>query len=275
MKADRLRGGGRSHKIISYHLFRKCPFEYLHSFQHAMNFRIVTYNIHKCKGLDFRTSPARIVKVLREIDADIIALQEVVSHENREPEENQARYIAENLGYEYRIGENRKHLGGVYGNVVLSRFPIVEHKNFDITISGREPRGCQHVDVKLSADNLLHVYNIHLGTAFMERRRQVKRLLDEEILNRHHAAPRIMLGDFNEWTSGLASKLLKAHFRSADLREHLARRRTYPGIFPFLHLDHIYYDHHLKIEKAFVHRSKLALVASDHLPLVADFRWQS
>jgi endonuclease/exonuclease/phosphatase family metal-dependent hydrolase len=239
------------------------------------NFRIVTYNIHKCKGLDFRTNPARIVEVLREIDADIIALQEVVSHENREPEENQARYIAENLGYEYQIGENRKHLGGIYGNVVLSRFPIAQHKNFDITVRGREPRGCQHVDVKLSADNLLHVYNIHLGTAFTERRQQVKRLLDEEILNRLHAAPRIMLGDFNEWTSGLASKLLKAHFRSADLREHLVRRRTYPGIFPFLHLDHIYYDHHLKIESAFVQRSKLALVASDHLPLVADFRWQS
>ncbi len=239
------------------------------------NFRIVTYNIHKCKGLDFRTSPARIVEVLREIDADIIALQEVVSHENREPEENQARYIAEKLGYEYQIGENRKHLGGIYGNVVLSRFPIAEHKNFDITVRGREPRGCQHVDVKLSADNLLHVYNIHLGTAFTERRQQVKRLLDEEILNRLHTAPRIMLGDFNEWTSGLASKLLKAHFRSADLRHHLARRRTYPGIFPFLHLDRIYYDNHLKIENAFVHRSRLALVASDHLPLVADFRWQS
>jgi endonuclease/exonuclease/phosphatase family metal-dependent hydrolase len=234
-------------------------------------FRIATYNIHKCKGLDWRTSPERIADVLREVDADIVALQEVVSIENNTARENQARFIAEILGFNYHLGENRKHAGGGYGNVVLSRFPILEHKNFDITVSGREARGCQHVDVKVNGHNLLHVYNIHLGTAFFERRKQIKRLLDDEILNRRHLAPRVMLGDFNEWTNGLTSKLLKAHFRSTDLREHLARRHTYPGIFPFLHLDHIYYDNHLKIENAFTHRSRLALIASDHLPLVADF----
>lgn len=235
------------------------------------NFRIATYNIHKCKGLDLRTSPERIIDVLRETQADIIALQEVVSVENGRREENQAQFIADALGFEYRLGENRKHLGGKYGNVVLSRFPIAEDKNFDISVSGREPRGCQHIDVRLEANSLVHIYNIHLGTSFFERRKQVKKLLDGEILNRSHFAPRILLGDFNEWTKGLASRLLKAHFRSADLREYLSRKRTYPGVFPFLHLDHIYYDNHLKIENAFIHRSRLALVASDHLPLVADF----
>lgn len=240
----------------------------------SKKFRIVTYNIHKCKGLDFRASPQRIADVLREIEADIIALQEVVSHENQTLQANQAKFIAESLDYDYRIGENRKHLGGIYGNVVLSRFPITEDKNFDITIGKYEPRGCQHVDVEIEKGSFLHVYNIHMGTSFLERRKQVKRLLDDEILSRAHRAPRILLGDFNEYTNGLASKLLKAHFRSADLREHLKIKRTYPGIFPFLHLDHIYYDHHLKIEHAFVHRSRLALVASDHLPLVADFRLQ-
>ena len=237
----------------------------------SKTFRIATYNIHKCKGLDLRVSPQRIVDVLREINADIIALQEVVSVQSEAVQENQARFIAEELGFEYRLGENRKHLGGLYGNVVLSRFPITETKNFDITVKGREPRGCLHAGVKLESDSFLHIYNIHLGTAFFERRKQAIRLLDTEILNRHHFAPRVMLGDFNEWTRGLASRLLKAHFRSADLREHLSRKRTYPGILPFLHLDHIYYDNHLKIENAIVHRSRLALVASDHLPLVADF----
>jgi endonuclease/exonuclease/phosphatase family metal-dependent hydrolase len=235
-------------------------------------FRVVTYNIHKCKGLDFRTSPQRIAEVLRETRADIIALQEVISMQNGTAQENQARYIAEELGFDYRIGENRKHLGGLYGNVVLSHFPITETKNFDITVPGREPRGCLHTDVKIGANSFLHIYNIHLGTAFLERRKQVIRLLDTEILNRHHFAPRIMLGDFNEWTHGLASRLLKAHFRSADLREHLRVKRTYPGFLPFLHLDHIYYDNHLKLENAFAHRSRFALIASDHLPLVADFR---
>jgi endonuclease/exonuclease/phosphatase family metal-dependent hydrolase len=222
--------------------------------------------------MDLRVSPARIAEVLSEIDADVIALQEVVSIENGSPEKDQARYIAGELGFEFIVGENRRHLGGGYGNVVLSRFPIIENHNLDITVGGREPRGCLHADVKLASGGFLHIYNIHLGTAFFERRQQIKRLLSPDILDRHHIAPRIMLGDFNEWTHGLTSRLLKAHFRSPDIREHLGSKRSYPGMLPFLHLDHIYYDQRLTIEKAFVHRSRTALVASDHLPLAADFR---
>src|SRR5207237_909762 len=59
--------------------------------------------------------------------------------------------------------------------------------------------------------------------------------------------------------------------RSADLERFTGRRRTYPGILPLLHLDHIYYDHHLRLVDFAVHRSRKALLASDHLPLVADF----
>ena len=237
-------------------------------------FRVATYNIHKCKGMDLRVDPERIADVLYEIDADIIALQEVVSIENLRAEENQAHFIAERLGHEYRIGENRRHRGGSYGNVVLSRFPIVKTENFDLTVRGREPRGCLHTDIELdgAAGKYLHLYNLHLGTSFFERRHQGRKLLNAEILNRHHFAPRVLLGDFNEWTHGLASKLLKAHFRGSDLRAFLGRRRTYPGVAPFLHLDHVYYDHHLEVAGAFVHRSRLALLASDHLPIVVDFR---
>ena len=236
------------------------------------DFRVVTYNIHKCKGLDGRTSAARIVDVLRETNADIIALQEVVCVEHGDAHENQAKFIAEELNFEFCLGENRRHRGGLYGNVVLARFPLGVAKNFDITVRGREPRGCLSVDVKINENQHLHLYNLHLGTAFFERRRQVKKLLDEEILHRQHLAPRIMLGDFNEWTHGLTSRLLKAHFASNDLRDVMRRRRTYPGVLPVLHLDHIYYDNHLELTDAFVHRNRLSLVASDHLPLVADFR---
>lgn len=236
------------------------------------SFRVVTYNIHKCKGLDGRTRVGRIIDVLRETKADVIALQEVVCIESGVAQENQAQFIAEELGFEFRLGENRRHRGGVYGNVVLARFPLADAHNFDITVKGREPRGCLSVDVKINAQHSIHLYNIHLGTAFFERRRQVKRLLDEEILHRQHFAPRIMLGDFNEWTHGLTSQLLKAHFASSDLRDVMRRRRTYPGVLPFLHLDHIYYDSHLELTDAFVHRNRLSMLASDHLPLVADFR---
>lgn len=240
--------------------------------------RVVTYNVHKCRGLDRRVRPSRIASVLRETGGDIIALQEVVSiRETPQRERNQAHYIAEELGFHYCIGENRKHNGGAYGNVVLSRWPLRLVHNYDITWRGREPRGCLRVDIELQTDgdnvHLLHVFNVHLGTAFVERRGQGRRLLSEDIL-RHPSlkGARIVLGDFNEWTHGLASRLLGAELESADVRRHLPRARTYPGPFPFLHLDHIYYDSSLELERMTLHRTLTALVASDHLPLVADFR---
>jgi endonuclease/exonuclease/phosphatase family metal-dependent hydrolase len=235
-------------------------------------FRIVTYNIHKCKGLDQRVRPRRIVEVLQEIDADIIALQEVLCIQGAEDGSDQAHFIGRELGLDFRLGENRKLRGGAYGNVVLSRFPLLNTHNHDISVRGREQRGCLRVDIGLHGENLLHVYNVHLGTSFLERRHQARKLLDEEVLKRSdHAGPRILLGDFNEWTRGLTSRLLFEHFQSADIRIHLGRNSTYPGILPFLHLDHIYFDDLLELENVLLHRSRTALLASDHLPVVADF----
>ncbi|MCA1594496.1 MAG: endonuclease/exonuclease/phosphatase family protein [Acidobacteria bacterium] len=238
--------------------------------------RIVTYNVHKCRGLDRRVRPARIASVLKETEADIIALQEVVSVEDSKSREmHQARFIAEELGFNYCVGENRKHQGGAYGNVVLSRLPFACVRNHDITWRGREPRGALRVDVKFGETDgeLLHVFNVHLGTAFVERRRQGRKLVSDAVLRSDElTGPRIVLGDFNEWTHGLASRLLSEELSSADVRQHLRRARTYPGPLPLLHLDHIYYDPALELERLTLHRSLTALVASDHLPLVADFR---
>jgi endonuclease/exonuclease/phosphatase family metal-dependent hydrolase len=68
----------------------------------------------------------------------------------------------------------------------------------------------------------------------------------------------------------MATRTLVAEFNLTDLRPHLTRTRSYPALLPLLNLDHIYCDHHLRIEKAFFHRSRRSLIASDHLPLVAD-----
>lgn len=237
--------------------------------------RIVTYNIHKCRGLDRREHPARIVEVLRETEADIIALQEVLSVEGRERERDQARFIAEELGMNYHLGENRKLHGGAYGNVVLSRLPVRAAHNYDITWRGRERRGCLRTDVLIGDEMTVHVFNIHLGTAYVERRHQARKLVSDEILNDSGLeGARVVLGDFNEWTRGLASRLLASHLESADVRHHLRRARTYPGVLPFLHLDHIYYERTLELKKLTLHKTRTALVASDHLPLVADFEFR-
>ncbi|RPH86360.1 MAG: hypothetical protein EHM75_08110 [Desulfobacteraceae bacterium] len=80
-------------------------------------FRVVTYNIHKGRGMDRRNRIQRVAEILQSLSPDIVALQEVLSVEGKEPEAHQARFIAEALGFHFRIGETRRLRGGAYGNV--------------------------------------------------------------------------------------------------------------------------------------------------------------
>ncbi|HXA49656.1 MAG TPA: endonuclease/exonuclease/phosphatase family protein [Candidatus Acidoferrum sp.] len=225
-----------------------------------MKLRVVTYNVHKCRGMDGRISASRIIEVLREVSADVIALQEVMGY--------QAEAVSTELAMPFVFGENRRHEKHAYGNVVLSRLSIQEWRNYDLSVEGREQRGCLRADLAINGTGeLLRIFNVHLGTSFGERRHQGRKLLGAGLLKglalQH---PRIVLGDFNEWTSGLATQLLREHLKSAEFRS-----RSYPGFMPVLHLDHIYYDESLRLEKLTLHRTRKALVASDHLPLFGDF----
>src|ERR1044072_8605677 len=198
------------------------------------SFRVATYNIHKCRGLDRRVLPGRIANVLRELDADVIALQEVLSIEGGAPEEDQASFISRQLdAASCHFGENRRLKGGAYGNVILSRLPIITVRNYDITWRGREARGCLRADVLVPGGEALHIFNVHLGTAFVERRHQARRLLSLDVLKSEDiTGPRIVVGNFNEWTAGLASRLMTREFQTVDLSQHTRRSRTYPGILP-------------------------------------------
>lgn len=237
--------------------------------------KVATYNIHKGVGLDRRFSPERIVDVLREIDADLIALQEVLCHSQLQRRDDQANFIGEELGMDFRIGENRKINGGDYGNVILSRLPIIGHQNFDISVTKYEPRGCLHAEVEI-AGKPLHFMNIHMGTSYFERRKQVNKLLAEHVLRRPDLiGRRIVAGDFNEWVSGITTRLFKSEFKSLEPKLHLGRRRTFPGVMPLVHLDHIYFDEEFRLVEAWLHRSRKSLIASDHLPIVARFELPS
>ncbi|MEQ1726959.1 MAG: endonuclease/exonuclease/phosphatase family protein, partial [Vicinamibacterales bacterium] len=156
------------------------------------------------------------------------------------------------------------------GNVVLSRFPVTLHNQHDLTYKACEERCMQRVDIDVNG-HPLHVYNVHLGTAILERRHQAQRLATI-VSDRHVTGPKIVLGDFNEWMRGLTTTMLSARLKSVDLQQFMKRRRHYPGLFPILHLDHIYYDGALEIVHIEVLRNRLSLVASDHLPLIADIR---
>jgi len=239
-----------------------------------LTFRIATYNIHKCRGLDRRVRPERIVEVLKETGADVIALQEVVGLDQADRQHNQVRWIADELGFHYRTGGNRRLHGAAYGNAVLTRLPIAASHNHDVSWRKNEPRGCLEVLLELAGTQRLRIFNVHLGTGYFERRYQSKKLLDIMNHGSRDAAPRLALGDFNEWPRGLASHLLEAHFKTAEPRGRVGRARTYPGILPLAHVDHIYYDSPLHAVKVSIHRTRLALIASDHLPIVAEFRYE-
>ena len=238
-----------------------------------MTFRIATYNIHKARGMDGRTRIQRILRVLRDVGADIIALQEVINHDGRTAEEHQACFLADQLGYHFTVGETRRHRDAAYGNVTLSRWKFERSHTINLSVAGREPRGALRTDIRLGGE-LVHIFNVHLGTALRERSAQA-RLIDEHLLKTLDiSGHRVVMGDFNDWNHGLVTQTLAREFHLTDLAAHVPRTRAYPALLPLLHLDHIYLDHKLEIEGAYFHRDRRSLLASDHLPLVADITFR-
>jgi endonuclease/exonuclease/phosphatase family metal-dependent hydrolase len=168
------------------------------------------------------------------------------------------------------MGPVRYLRGHQFGNVVLSRFPIRQHYQYDLSWRTCEERGCQRADIAIE-DRTLHLFNVHLGTAYRERKDQAERLATIVHDRRCHA-PKILLGDFNEWSGGFATAALTEKLQAIDLSVHLRRKRTYPGILPFLHLDHIYYEGEVEIVGVEIPRTRKSLMASDHLPFLAELR---
>jgi len=235
---------------------------------HWRTIRVATYNIHRCRGMDGRTNPVRAADVIRSIEPDIVALQEVIGAGANSA--GHAEEIGAQLGMGWVMAPARHLRGALFGNAVLSRFPILHHAQYDLSWKTCEPRCCQRVDIAIG-DDTLHLYNVHLGTAYLERRYQASRL-SQIVHDRRIEPPKIVLGDFNEWMKGLATQMLSEKLQSIDLRQHLKRRSTYPGVFPMVHLDHIYYDGQVEVVKLELPRTRASMMASDHLPLVAELK---
>ena len=225
-----------------------------------------SYNIHRAIGLDRRLDIDRIARVIREIDPDVIGLQEVVRANGAVAGSDQATYLASALGMTLVMGETRSHGDGTYGNAVLTRLPVLASTRCDLSCDGREPRGCLRVDLGVDG-TAVHVFNCHFGLGFRERRAQVE-LLAAFLRAADCAGPRLLLGDFNEWHRGPVTRGFHREFSSPMRR----MRRTHPAMFPLFRLDRIYWDVELQGEAFNAHRSRLSRVASDHLPVVARVR---
>ncbi len=222
--------------------------------------RVMTYNIHRARGLDGRERLERIADVLAEVDADIVALQEVLAP--------QAGALAAATGMRVVFARTRILPQGPYGNLCLTRLPLVSHASYSLTCRPFEPRGCLRADVDAGVGPL-HIFNVHLGLHYTERIHQV-RMLGGILDRRRLPGPRLLLGDFNEWFDGHASRLLRAEFGHPCGRRRSAC--THPSVLPVFPLDRIYHDPMMRVERVAVHRSRLARVASDHLPTYADLR---
>jgi endonuclease/exonuclease/phosphatase family metal-dependent hydrolase len=235
--------------------------------RHA-DLRIVTYNVHRGRGLDRRTRPERIAEVLVDLNADVIAMQEVIGPGRAGPGHAEGWGAALGMGWVMAPARELRH--HQFGNVILSRHPIRDHVQHDLSWKSSEPRNAQRTEIDLGPGRL-HVFNVHLGTALLERRYQADRLASW-VHDRRTSGPKIVLGDFNEWMRGPATATLEARLESVDLKPHLPKRRTYPGFFPLVHLDHIYHAGRVEVRRIELIRTRRAKIASDHLPLVADVR---
>jgi endonuclease/exonuclease/phosphatase family metal-dependent hydrolase len=233
-----------------------------------LRIRVATYNVHKCRGLDGRTSPQRIASVLESLRADVIALQEVIGGGPRGT--GQEEKVASCLGMQSFLCPARRYRGHLYGNAVLTRLPVGRHFSYDLSENGFEPRFCQRVEI-LVRKYPLQIYNVHLGTSRRERGRQAERLI-RILADTPDRSPKIILGDFNEWRKGAATETLGNNLRAVDLIPFLRWPRTFPGLLPLFHLDHIYFSGPLEVERIEIRRRLRSFLASDHLPLVAELR---
>ena len=247
-----------------------------------MRFRVLSYNIHRAIGVDRRFRPERIVSIIDNYRPDIVLLQEVDEGAPRSRELDLARELATDLGFPYRaVGHNVTLRKGRYGNATLSKYPILSERNIDLTIDLWKRRGCQHTAIELRSTDAhghhhhrrLDVFNLHLGLSAGQRARQVELLArSSEMAALPPSAACLVGGDFNDWRSLLVPFLTGGmNFRSATDSATGRPLRTYPSFFPRGPLDRIYYRGPLALLNAHRCRLQLSRLASDHLPIVADF----
>ncbi|ULX51747.1 endonuclease [Cupriavidus taiwanensis] len=225
---------------------------------------VVSYNIHRAVGTDRRYRPDRIAAVLAELAADIVALQEVESGSSND---HTLEYLAGHTGMHVVSGFTRVRGSADYGNALLTRFAPEAVNQIDLTVKGCEPRGAIDATVACTASgcaNPLRVIATHLGLRPGERRHQVQQLLN--YVAAAPPLPTILLGDVNEWFLwGRPLRWLHAYF------EHTPHTATFPSRLPVFALDRIWVSPRAHLVSVASHRSPLARVASDHLPLVACF----
>lgn len=224
-----------------------------------MSLVLASYNIHRCYCREGRYDPPRIRQVLHELNAQVIALQEV---ELLHDAPGLLDYFCENSPWKAIPGVTLTRDSGHYGNAVLTSLPIRAVRRIDLSVPRREPRGALQVTLDYQG-HPLEVMATHLGLRPAERRAQIRRLLGAL---RHTAGSQttVLMGDLNEWFLwGRPLRWLHNHFRRSP------SPASFPACCPFFALDRIWVKPREKLIDVKVVNNSLTRAASDHLPLVA------
>jgi len=215
--------------------------------------RIASYNVHGCRGTDGKKDAQRIVRVIEELGCDTIGLQEV---------DYRLDYIAQKAGMQAIPGLTLARHDGPFGNALLTRRKVLDVRRMGFTYSRREPRNALDIDLEVNGETV-RVIVTHLGLWPAERRYQVKKIL--EMVRATPSSERvIVLGDINEWLPlGRPLRWMNALFGRCPAE------RSFPSRWPLVALDRVWVRprHALLALKA--HRTPLAELASDHLPVKA------
>jgi endonuclease/exonuclease/phosphatase family metal-dependent hydrolase len=239
--------------------------------------RIMTYNVHRCVGMDGKLDVARIAKVIAAARPDIVALQELDVGRERTGLVDQAHAIAELVGMRFHFHPAFRVEEEAYGDAILSAAPMRLVKAAGLpgsnAVRGLEPRGALWVKIELEGAEL-DVVNTHLGLIPHEQRAQADALMSDQWLAHGECTdPAILLGDFNATSRHGAYRRIAGRLRDAQLGRG-RRLRTFPSRYPMLRIDHIFISRSIQVSGVHAPRGALTRLASDHLPLVVDFRIQ-
>lgn len=219
--------------------------------------RVASYNVHDCVGRDGVYDPLRIIKVIEDLNADIIALQEVTLDDAGEI----MQLIGEHTGMNAIDGTLITRGIGCYGNVLLGRMPMIMQGVHHLPQRGRELRGVIQAEISWG-DQAIRVFATHLGLSRAERRQQIAYLAQ---LCDTGEAPAILLGDLNVWYGPSELRpLVESGFHHYSVRSF----PTWPR--PLFSLDRIMVQLPLKVEACARHVAGRAQQASDHYPVVAE-----
>jgi endonuclease/exonuclease/phosphatase family metal-dependent hydrolase len=238
-------------------------------------FRIMTYNIHSCRGRDGVFSPKRIAEVIVQYAPDAVCLQELDVRLMRSNTVDQAAVIADSMEMDFHFHPSFRIEKGYFGNAVLSRYPMRLVKAGELpTFPHRrllEKRGAIWVELR-TGERTVNLINTHLGLKRRERQTQIDLLLGPEWLGGTRCDPPVILcGDLN--ASPLSGVYRKVVNRLIDVQKRMKGHRpksTWPSAFPFIRIDHIFVSDTISVRDIQVPVNGRMREASDHLPVIAE-----